>query len=62
MERTLLITGFGPFEGVDDNPSGQLAQALHAPPRRVGVELPVTFRGAPVAMDAALAKIGRAHV
>ena len=55
MERTLLITGFGPFEGVDDNPSGQLAQALHAPPRRVGVELPVTFRGAPVAMDAALA-------
>ena len=57
MERTLLIAGFGAFEGVEDNPSGQLAMALHAPPARVGVELPVTFRGAPVAMDAALARL-----
>jgi pyrrolidone-carboxylate peptidase len=57
MERTLLVTGFGAFEGVEENPSGRLALALHAPPACVGVELPVTFRGAPLALDAALASL-----
>lgn len=56
--QLIFLTGFGAFESVERNPSGELALALAAnPPSGAaieGVELPVTFRGAPAAMDAAL--------
>ena len=46
-----MITGFGPFPGVTDNPSIRVAEALAAEPpagvRVVARELPVTFEGAP---------------
>jgi len=55
------VTGFGAFESVERNPSGELALALAAdPPPGVAIEavrLPVTFRGAPQAMDEALAAL-----
>lgn len=55
----LLVTGFGPFPGVERNPSRELAEALAlAPPpglRVRAVALPVSFRRAPLALDAALA-------
>ena len=51
----LLITGFGAFEGVEENPSGALASSLDGDPGVVGVELPVTFRGSAEAWDEALA-------
>lgn len=50
----LLVTGFGSFEQVTDNPSGALARRLDARPDVVGVELPVSFARAPAALDAAL--------
>jgi len=53
----LLITGFGAFERVEENPSGALARALDAEEGVVGVELPVTFRGSAEAWDAALAAL-----
>ena len=53
----LLVTGFGAFERVDENPSGALARALDAEDGVVGVELPVTFRGSAEAWDAALAAL-----
>jgi len=44
-----LLTGFGPFQGVDENPSGLVAEAVGAdsPPGLdvKGATLPVTFRG-----------------
>ena len=55
--KRLLITGFAPFGGDKVNPSWQAVQAL---PDRVGdwelvkQELPVTFRGAPEALFAAV--------
>lgn len=55
----LLVTGFGAFEGVEENPSGALARALDADEGVVGVELPVTFRGSAEAWDSALAALPR---
>ena len=55
--KRLLITGFAPFGGDRVNPSWQAVQAL---PETVGQwelvkkELPVTFRGAPKALLAAI--------
>ena len=55
--KRLLITGFAPFGGDKVNPSWQAVQAL---PDTVGEwelikrELPVTFRGAPAALFAAM--------
>ena len=51
--RKALITGFGAFEKVERNPSGELALRLHGThdPQGlvewVGIELPVSFRRAP---------------
>ncbi|HKX45494.1 MAG TPA: pyrrolidone-carboxylate peptidase, partial [Planctomycetota bacterium] len=56
-----LVTGFGPFLDVDDNPSGAVARALDGarvgPFEVVGRELPVLFDAAPRAVDAALAEL-----
>lgn len=47
MTRPILLTGFGPFRDVVDNPSGRVARTLHG--RRiaghlvVGEELPVAY-------------------
>jgi len=50
----VLVTGFGPFPGVEHNPSGRLALELaQRPPAGLQlrtVELPVTFDGVPVAL------------
>lgn len=58
MSALVLVTGFGPFLDVARNPSGEAALALaQAPPpglEVVGVELPVSFAGAPAALEAAL--------
>lgn len=60
-EPLVLVTGFGPFRGRARNPSRDVARALERePPRGVRVvarELPVTFRGAPRAIRAALAEL-----
>ena len=49
--KTVLITGFGPFPGVADNPSARLARALDGRVvggvRFVGEVLPVSYRRAP---------------
>lgn len=57
----LLVTGFGPFTGCAENPSGAVACALpglHSEAlggaRILGRELPVTFAGAPPALEAFL--------
>ena len=54
--RSLLLTGFGPFPGVTENPSGALAELLAAePPAGVSVAstvLPVTFADSPGALGA----------
>ena len=42
----VLVTGFGPFEGVPLNPSGLIAQALHNGQDIVGIELPVSYQRA----------------
>lgn len=60
MPRPLvLVSGFGPFEAFDRNPSSQLLAALAAdPPRGVrirSVVLPVSFARAPRAWDARFA-------
>lgn len=51
----VLVSGFGPFEAFDRNPSGEVALALAArPPRGVRVRsgvLPVSFGRAPEALD-----------
>ncbi len=57
----LLVTGFGAFENVERNPSGEIADALAKDPP-AGVEihstiLPVTFRGCGAAADRALAAL-----
>lgn len=55
----LFVTGFGPFEEVDVNPSGALARALGvAAPAGIEVratELPVSFRRATEELERALA-------
>lgn len=55
MGPQLLITGFGPFAGVDHNPSGELAKHLGQRADCWGCELPVTFRGAPEELERQLA-------
>lgn len=51
--RRVLVTGFGPFLEVTDNPSGRVARAVHGRVVRGvevhGVELPVTYDGGPAA-------------
>src|SRR5262245_41892924 len=58
----VLVSGFGPFEAVGINPSGEIACALAAdPPPRTRVRsavLPVSFARAPEAWDAELARLG----
>lgn len=60
----VLITGFGPFPGVADNPSIQVARHLEQEPptgvRVIARELPVTFEGAPEAVAAAAREAGDA--
>ena len=55
----LLLTGFGAFESVERNPSGELAQALAGDPGLVTRVLPVTFRGCAQVLDDALAALPR---
>ncbi len=61
MSSLILITGFGPYEDVEENPSGRLVERLDSdPPDGVEVApriLPVTFRGAPAELDDALASL-----
>ena len=40
----VLVTGFGPFEGVPVNPSGLIAKTLDNGQDIVGVELPVSYQ------------------
>ena len=54
----LLVTGFGPYEDVEENPSGRLVERLDLDPP-AGVEiaariLPVSFRGSVAELDDAL--------
>src|SRR5262245_44137908 len=60
-EPLVLVSGFGPFEEVGVNPSGEIATALEArPPRgsRVrAVVLPVSFARAPEAWDGRLSEL-----
>jgi len=55
----VLVSGFGPFEAVDRNPSGEVALALERdPPRGLAVRaavLPVSFARAPKEWDRAFA-------
>ena len=52
----IVVTGFGPFPGTVRNPSREVALALERRPpagtRVLARELPVTFAGAPAAIDA----------
>lgn len=60
--RRLFVTGFGPFPGVERNPSREIALALA---RRglgldveiIAAELPVTFADVAAAIDAALERM-----
>ncbi len=61
MSRLLLVTGFGLFEDVEDNPSGEVALRLAGAPLQ-GVEtiaglLPVSFSRAPKALDDLLTRL-----
>ena len=51
----ILITGFGSFEGVDENPSGALARRFDGQGPVRGAVLPVEFRASAEDLDAALA-------
>lgn len=44
----ILITGYGPFPGVEVNPSGQVVQLLSEDPDLLGVQRPVVFAQLPV--------------
>ena len=64
MGCRLFVTGFGPFRGVERNPSREIARALEV--RGLGpaveviaAELPVTFAAVAPAIDAALARLER---
>lgn len=63
-ESLVLVSGFGPFERVGLNPSGEIAQALAASPpsgaRVRAAVLPVSFARAPEAWDAHLSELFRA--
>ncbi|MDF1837258.1 MAG: hypothetical protein P1V35_05270 [Planctomycetota bacterium] len=51
----LLVTGFGAFESVLDNPSGSLAEAMHLRSDAVGARMPVTYGGVGDELDRVLA-------
>ena len=59
-ESLVLVSGFGPFEAVEINPSGEVARALAAnPPPGMRVRsavLPVSFARAPEVWDELLAE------
>ncbi|MEO6710367.1 MAG: hypothetical protein ABI054_13425 [Planctomycetota bacterium] len=60
--RHLLVTGFGPFPGVERNPSREIAEALAshgigAEVEVTGVELPVAFGEVAPAIDAVLQRL-----
>lgn len=61
----VLVTGFGPFEDVDDNPAERLARAVDARRVRgetvVGRVLPVSFERAP-ALTLAFARLHAARL
>ena len=64
MHRPLvLVTGFGSFEQVEDNPSGAVARRLEEdPPSGIDVRarvLPVSFMRAPEAWDELCSGLGR---
>jgi len=65
VERLILLTAFGPFPGVERNPSREVAAGLERdPPRDVRIltrELPVTFKGVPAAIDAFLDEHAGGH-
>jgi pyroglutamyl-peptidase len=56
----VLVSGFGPFERVEQNPSGEIARALAADPppglRVVAKVLPASFARGPLGWDALLAR------
>lgn len=62
----VLVTGFGPFPGVPENPSGRVARAVHG--ARVGgvdvtgIELPVDYDEGPRRAVAAAREIGASLV
>lgn len=62
MSRTpkALVTGFDPFGGESENPSQQIAQALHgeviAAHRIVGAILPTQFGAAPAVLEKLIAR------
>jgi pyroglutamyl-peptidase len=64
-ESLVLVSGFGPFETTERNPSGEIAQALaRDPPRGLRVVagiLPVSFGRAPGAWDELLASVAPAR-
>ncbi len=67
MNRPVLVTGFGPFPGVVDNPSARLARQVHGcragSSPVVGLVLPVRWRVGPLmAIEAARALDARAVV
>lgn len=59
-QPAVLVTGFSPFDGESENPSREIARALHgkriAGHRIVGGELPTDFARSLEALDALLAK------
>jgi pyroglutamyl-peptidase len=63
---TVLVTGFGPFEGVADNPTAALARAVDGQTRGalrfVGRVLPVSFAEAPATTLELARELGAAFV
>jgi pyroglutamyl-peptidase len=61
-ERAVLVSGFGPFESFERNPSGAVAEALAAEPpagvRVIAGVLPVSFARAPRTLDELLQQAG----
>lgn len=59
-EPVLLVTGFGPFEEYRENPSGDIAEAVHqrsvSGVRIVGVRVDVSWAGARESIQAAAAQ------
>ncbi len=53
---SILLTGFGAFEGVDSNPSAALASRFDGDGPVRGVVLPVEFRASAQSLDEALAE------
>ena len=61
-EAFVLVTGFGPYEEILENPSRALAQELELRPppgvRVAGRELPVSFAAAPREVERVLSQLG----